>query len=347
MKRAIYVNCKFLEQPITGVQRFAIEICLQLKKICPQIVFLAPQTVLHEAIAQQLAVTRIGKQKGLLWEQLELPRYLKQQASPILLNLCNRAPLLYSRNVDVLHDITFVRYPQSFSAQFRSCYALLIPFIIRRCLHLFTVSEFSKAEICEHYGIAADKIDVIYNAVDEKFQQPVISNKTGYLLAVSSDLYHKNFAAMIEAFLAADLPQIQLKIVGNKGKIAKQYLHQPGNRIQFLGRVSDDELISLYQHATAFIFPSLYEGFGIPALEAQACGCPVLASNSASMPEVLADSVLYFDPTDQAAMTRAMQQIVQQPALQQSLIAKGKQNVARFSWANSAQKMCTILANLT
>jgi glycosyltransferase involved in cell wall biosynthesis len=149
---------------------------------------------------------------------------------------------------------------------------------------------------------------------------------------------------MIEAFLTLrGQEHLQLHIVGTASEVfsdpSLQRLACRDSRIRFLGRLSDAELIAQYQGATAFVFPSLYEGFGIPPLEAQACGCPVLAANAASIPEVLQASVLYFDPVDVSHIAAAMERILIDLPLRQSLRRRGLNNVTRFSWEDSARRV--------
>ena len=169
--------------------------------------------------------------------------------------------------------------------------------------------------------------------------------KENYLLAVSSTNYHKNFHGLIDAFLAANI-DIKLKIIGSgAGVFSALNLDRNNPRVEFLGRVDDLELIRLYQNAKAFVFPSLYEGFGIPPLEAQACACPVISSDRASMPEVLGESVLYFDPESKSDMVKSLELICENELLRDKLIAAGLNNVERFSWLNSATKINEIIEN--
>lgn len=170
-------------------------------------------------------------------------------------------------------------------------------------------------------------------------------------MAVSSPNYHKNFHGMIEAFLKIKGPNCKLKVIGKAStsfavQDYTQLLKETGN-IEFLGRVEDEQLVKLYQNALAFVFPSFYEGFGIPPLEAQACGCPVISSNTASMPEVLADSVVYFSPEDTDMMAEVMMKIISDEDLRSDLIMAGQENVKRFSWDTSATKISAILDELS
>lgn len=346
----IFVNARFLTQDITGVQRFAEELSLSLNTMRDDVMFLAPRDILRHDVAKQLNVKIIGKNSGHAWEQYDLPRYLKHNGSPLLVNLCSTAPVFYKNKIVTHHDVTYKRYPQSYSKKFRLLYNTLVPLMIKNSHKLITVSEFSKLELGKHYHVDPHKIAVVYNAVSGKFSgNAKVSADAGhdaYLLAVSSPNYHKNFHSLIEAFSQLDNKDITLKVVGGgSGSFKKQsYLQKlDQNRIQFVGRVSDDDLLALYRNATAFIFPSLYEGFGIPPLEAQACGCPVISSDAASMPEVLGDSATFFSPLNIQDMREKIASVISEPDLRSSLIQKGYQNIERFSWNKSAEQLSQII----
>lgn len=328
----IYINARFLTQPVTGVQRFALEICKELIKLRADIIFLTPP-IHSEQVPEGFNIEQIGQKNGLYWEQIELPHFLKKQGNPLLINLCNRGPLFYSNNIIVIHDVTFLRYPKTVSWKFSLLYRFMIPILLKKAKKILTVSEFSKKEILHFYPKIKTNIEVIYNGVNKNF---VIGkeDKDNYLLAVSSDYGHKNFESLIKAFLQLNDPLIKLKIVGSKGKIATKYQNE--NNIEFLGRVDDEQLITLYQRALAFVFPSLYEGFGIPPLEAQACGCVVLSSSNASMPEVLGKSALYFNPLDVNDMVQKIKNIKDDDELRIKFINEGIKNIKRFSWYDSA-----------
>ncbi|HEI8821194.1 TPA: glycosyltransferase family 4 protein [Serratia marcescens] len=341
----LYVNARFLTQEMTGVQRFAEQICLALIKIRDDIVFVAPKGILRNPFPEGVRIKVIGERVGHFWEQVTLPRFLKENGSPLLLNLCSTAPMFYKNQIVTHHDITYKRYPHSFSRKFRLMYNTLIPLMLRNSLHLITVSEFSKREINKAYKYPSEKISVVYNAVSEAFlpnaETSKVSSDKPYLLAVSSPNFHKNFHGMLEAYsLLPNKSNLSLKIIG---KTAGSFLAPEFNEkiladenIQFLGRVDDEELVALYQNALAFVFPSFYEGFGIPPLEAQACGCPVIASNTASMPEVLGNSVLSFNPNDVLQIRDAMEKVVVDDAFRDELRVRGRENITRFSWHHSA-----------
>jgi glycosyltransferase involved in cell wall biosynthesis len=353
----IVINARFLTQELRGVQRFAEQICLALKALRDDLVFVAPHDIKMHDSARLLDVQCIGHNRGHLWEQLDLPLYLLRHASPLLVSLGSSAPMFYRNQLATHHDINYVRHPQSYSRGFRTIYRLMMPILLSRLRALLTVSSFSRGEIAGHYGFPEQRIFVVPNAVSAAFQPgPPLSNRQHFLLAVSSPSAHKNFNRMIQAFLSLrGYPDLQLHIVGAASEIHSdpelQRLACRDPRIRFLGRLNDAELIQQYQSAAAFVFPSLYEGFGIPPLEAQACGCPVLAANAASIPEVLQASALYFDPLDIGHMAMAMQRILEDLPLRQALRRRGFNNVSRYSWDESARRVSlridTLLAGHT
>lgn len=344
----ITINCRFLSQPVTGVQRFAGQISRALKKTLPHAEFIAPRKILDTNTAEFLGVKVVGRLHGHLWEQIEVPFHLYRAGSPLLINLANTAPILYRNQISTLHDITFVRYPETFSPSFRMAYRLMTPYTVRNCLALVTVSEFSKKEISTYYGIDSERIHVVPNAANSHLAVsagPPLDRK--YLLAVSSPAYHKNFAAVISAYREwQHRDHIDLNIVGDIGSGLHQqaYSNLPAG-VNFLGRVSDEQLAHLYTNAVGFIFPSLYEGFGIPPLEAQSFGCPVIASNAASMPEVLGSSAYYFNPHDTSELIEAMDALLCE-SRRTVWIQAGADNAARYDWEKSARQMVNLINGL-
>ncbi|AZR81695.1 glycosyl transferase family 1 [Thiomicrospira sp. S5] len=346
----IVVNARFLSQNISGVQRYAIEISRQLKILGYGVRFFAPNNLIHKELADELDVEIIGNLTGHLWEQYELPRYLSKLRNPLLLNLCNTAPLFYKNNVVTLHDIAFERYPRTFSWKFRYAYQLAIPRIARSSKKLLTDSAFSKDEISAVYGVDRNKIDIVHCSVSGRFCFSEKETTEKYILAVSSLNYQKNFHALIQAFNLLKDKNIKLYLVGaiNKNFADHKLVEniESNSNIKFMGRVNDDELVQLYSNALCFVYPSLYEGFGIPPLEAQACGCPCVVSSAASLPEACADSVVYCDPFDVSDMAKKIQLVVNDETLRGELRAKGFENIKRFSWTKSAKQIIQIIEGL-
>jgi glycosyltransferase involved in cell wall biosynthesis len=350
-KRMIVIDARFLTQSLTGVQRYAIELSLRLKQIDPSICFVCPKDVMQRDVFERLAAEVIGSHTRSLWSQIDLPRYLSKRNNPLLVNFDSiTAPIYYKNKIVTLHDITWVRYPQSFSRKLHILHHVIDPIVLRNSLDIIAVSNFSKKEIINYFKNLRKDTYVVYNAVDDKFQ---INNKRDniprpYILAVSSQAYHKNITEMITAFdnlYKSKKIDLSLIIVGGSyNSLRKQSYNTFSNTsIHFAGRVTDAELVKLYQGATLFVFPSLYEGFGIPPLEAQACGCPVVASNAASMPEVLGDSAVFFDPVNNSQMQDTICRVIEDISLRRALVKRGLTNVSRFSWDDSAQKLYKII----
>lgn len=339
----IYINGRFLTQKITGVQRFAYELSKRLSQTRKDIVFLVPDlsSINPEYSISSMQIVEVKGGGGHYWEQITLPRFLKRNGMPLVISLCNTGPAFYKNQIATSHDITYVRFPNGFPKKFRYFYRLITPLIIKNAKSILTVSNFSKEEISTYYGCDKNKIHVIYNAVNEDFKN-INCDSVGeerYFLAVSSVNYHKNIHGLVQAFMESKL-DAKLNIIGGTTKIFNDVnIKVDDPRINFLGRVDDKTLIQLYQNAQAFIFPSFYEGFGIPPLEAQSCGCPVLSSDRASMKEVLASSAIYFDPENKSEIIDAMNSICSDSDLRKNLIQMGLDNVGRFSWQDSANKL--------
>lgn len=346
----IYINARFLSQKITGVQRFAVEVSRELKKIYgEEVILLAPHNVIYPDIVKELGVRIIGKRTGYGWEQMELPEYLKEKGRPLLLNLCNLGPLNYPNSAVVVHDIAWKRFPESYSAAFVRTYRFLLPKLCRRANHVFTVSEFSKKEICTEFSLPQDKVSVVYSAVTSVFRHVEDEALRGenYILTVSSMKANKNFGFVVKNFdrIAARVPGLKLYIIGDleSKSFSKVNLKELRSNpsVRLLGRVSDEDLVRYYSNARAFVFPSLFEGFGLPVLEAQACGCPVVSSNTSSLPEVLGDSAVFFDPLNDDDFVEKVVSSLDKP-----LKSKAAANLARFSWKNTAASMSTVLDRL-
>lgn len=345
----LVVNARFLTQNMTGVQRYAVEICLELKRMMgDDIEFVAPNNIEQKEYAQKLSVKIIGNRKGHFWEQIDLPCYLKRNGNPLLLCLCNTAPLFYKNKIVTVHDVAFEAYPQTFNKVFLYTYRFLIPRIIRTALKVITVSQFSKDEINKYYGIDKQKIEVVFSAVADKFhiEEDEELKKHKYFLAVSSLNYRKNFLSVLQAFdiFEKKCSDVSLYIIGDLDnsnfKNVDTSRYHNDHRIKFLGRVSDDNLVKYYSNAMAFVFPSIYEGFGLPPLEAQSCGCPVLVSDIPPHHEVVEDSGFFCNPYKPEKLAKAMLEIGH---YSEELKRKGFENIKRFSFKKSAQQIYNII----
>ena len=346
------VNARFVSQPITGVQRYAIAIAYEIKRnMGPDVIFLCPPNVLNHKVANDLDVHSIGMYSGYVWEQIELPLYLRRRGSMLLLNLANTAPIFYSNKVSTVHDVAFELFSKSFSWRFRTAYRYIIPRVMRTSRKLITVSEFSRQEICSLYDLPHSRISVIPCGISNRFRPVEKSLKEKYILAVSSINYQKNLHSLIKAFELINEGDTKLYVIGTQHKSFSKEVNLSGNslssgKIVFLGYVDDDALRCYYANAVAFIFPSLYEGFGIPPLEAQACGCPCVVSNVASLPEIYRDSVIYCDPNSVSDIAEKINLLLSNDELRKQLIERGFTNTKRFSWLDSGSKIVKLVDGL-
>jgi len=347
--QTIVINARFLTQKITGTQRYAVEVSKILSELNINTIFVSPNNVINEDIAYKLNFQKIGKFTGHLWEQFDLPFFLKKIGNPLLVNFVNTAPLFYKNQVVTIHDLAFLRHPEWFSKKFYLFYKFLIPKVAHSALKVITVSNFSKKEIISLLKIPEKKIEVVYGAVNKKFK-PFYGEKENYILTVASLDPRKNFRNLILAFTKLKLRDYKLIIVGRKNRIFSNkelnFLITKISNIEFTGYISEEELIKLYQKAKLFIYPSLYEGFGLPPLEAMACGCPVVVSNVASLPEVCGDAAYYVDPYDVENIAEGMYKVLTDKVLRESLIKKGLERVKQFSWEKTAREILKVIESL-
>ena len=342
----IVINGRFLTQKITGVQRFAIDIALNLRKRSDEILILVPENIIHKEIAEKLEVRVLKGLSGHLWEQITLPIYLKKLGKPILLNLTNSAPIFYKNKITTICDISNITNPEWFSKKYTYLYRIITPNIVRTSKKIITISEFSKSEINKYLKKPLDEIEVIYCALPTSFKMVLFnvrSIKKNYFLCVSSLNPRKNFGRTIEAFLNWNKGDYSLYIVGDKeGVFANQdFVERIDDNIKFLGRVSDQELFTLYNEAKGLLYLSLYEGFGIPPLEAQALHCPVLASDISVLREVLGESAIFCNPLDIIDIMRGLDDLSRIDIV--FITQKGYENLKRFNWNISAQKVLHLL----
>lgn len=264
-------------------------------------------------------------------------------------------PIRAKKRMVTIHDVFHLVYLDTLSFKQKLYAKLVINQALRRSDIVLTVSQFSADEIKKYTG-TTKHIHVVYNAVDFKKFRPIddivllneIKKKyrlpDNFLLFVGNVKPHKNLKNLLLAIKDLD---VNLVIVGKRdgfitGDTSIFDILQSNNlknKVFFTGYVDDSDIPFIYSLANFFIFPSFYEGFGLPPLEAQACGCPVVSSNAASLPEVLGDSAIYFDPYDVDDMASKIKMILEDENLQEELRQKGFENVKRFSWEESAKKI--------
>lgn len=356
----LYINGRFLTQPVTGVQRFALEILNSLDKLLnsknalkTNYICLVPPDTIQNSFPkwQNISIRACGFMHGNLWEQLELPFHSR---NGMLIDLCNIGPLFHFSQIIVIHDASVFTVPQAYSTTFKLKYKLIYYFLSRIAKQVITVSQFSKKELSHYLKIKEDKIAVIPEGcehilkaeVDESILDQFSLRAQPYLLSVGSSSLHKNLNSVIQAIKLTHEKHPRLVIAGgNFSKIFTQTDNLQDEGFIHLGYVTDGKLRALYENAVAFIFPSLYEGFGLPPLEAMRCGCPVICSNRASIPEICGDAALYFDPTNLSDIRSKIQQLVNEPATQEMFKEKGVLRAQLYTWERAARSLLTNLQN--
>lgn len=315
LSQTIYINARFLTQTITGVQLYARELCRYLKQSPLQrYVLIAPQGTRIPDALSHLDVVYTGKTKGYIWEQVELPAYLKKRGSPPLINFCNTAPLLYKNQLVTIHDLAFMHHPEWFSSQFARVYRFLIPRIVKRSKHIITVSQSIKSQIVSLFRLPESKISVLYNGLQYDILQnpPVLKPKEKLVFAVSSINPRKNLEGIIRAFELAAMDDYKLVISGAKNQVfASSNLPQLSSRIVFAGYLDNQALIEHYQKAEIFISLSFDEGFGIPTLEAAYFGCKLLLSDIPVYRELFEPVAEFAHPNQMAECAEKLKSLTQ------------------------------------
>lgn len=352
----IFINGRFLAQRITGVQRFAYEITNKLVKIDKNVVVLLPHSKVNASYnISGWNCKKIGFGKGYFWEQISLPLYLLFHNSHLLLSLCNLSPVFYKNKITVIHDLAVIEHPEWFDWKFSFFYKITLPIILRTSKIIFTVSDFSKQKILQYYPFA-NNIQIVYNAVSDNL---IEKSKIGmldisfenffekkYILCVSSLDPRKNFISIVKAFELVQCSDIQLLIVGGFNPVFRDNNILSRNKnIRFLGYISDNDLFKLYKNSICFIYLSLYEGFGIPPLEAMTLGCPVLLSDIPVHRELFDEAALFVDPADVQMIANALLLLLKNDNIRKKLITTGLLVSKKFSWQVSAKKILDIISN--
>ena len=347
MKKWI-VDGYFLTQKITGTQRYSYEILAELDKLIAKnsIEILVPEYAEKLPNYQNIRIVKYGNKKGLLWQQTDLAAYLRHRdAYGIFLN--NIISLSYPKGIIVLHDVCYRVNPQFYQSlrDKMSMYWHRVNYraVANSDMKIVTVSEFSKREIIKYYGVDSRRITVIYNAwqhmkviskSNNTFQKYTQLRPKEYYFSMSSLGANKNFKWVLYA--AKNNPNEIFAIAGGgklKGAAEAMGLVNLPN-VCFLGYVSDEDAKTLMSNCKAFLFPTLYEGFGIPPVEALACGSPAIVSDIPVMHEIYGDSVRYIDPNDfYVDLSKVMQ----------TSVDDADEVLRRYSWEESAKKLNDLL----
>lgn len=278
----------------------------------------------------------LAHRAGHLWEQVVLPARTKD--ADLLLNPANLAPLASTNNVVVIHDAAALVEPGWYSPLYARWQARVLPALARRAVRVVTVSTHSKEELTRLTG--ATRISVVPGGVGEQFRPDVTpaERQRPYVLCVASATARKNLTALVPVARELQLRGVDVVVAGGS---RPQFAGEQGlGALTHLGPVPEAELPGLYAGATAFVLPSLHEGFGLTALEAMACGTPVVASRRGALPETCGDAALLVEPEPEP-LARALHELLdgEHPALRERGIARA----ARFTWDRTARELHALL----
>jgi glycosyltransferase involved in cell wall biosynthesis len=346
----VYINGYFLNnKQSTGVQRFAVETLLSLDQyinhnvndITIHFFVVVPRYTKINIIFTKIKIIYYGNSKHQhLWEQLQLPLCVR---SNFLINLCNFAPLFKKNQLCIIHDLIIYHFPENYTRRFVIFSKMFLRLIVNNSRYLGTVSNACKVEMMQHFMISETQISVFNNSaknfanyqVDTSILAQLNIKPYNYFLAVfsQSNCSYKNVTRFLQ--VARQLVQYQFVCVG------KLNVRIDAPNIIFTNYISDNQLKTLYQNAQAFIFPSLYEGFGIPLLEAMMCNCPIIAADIPVVREICGEDgvVSVFNPLDTNDMSMTISKsanLIKNPAERDYIIKRYRQILNKYNWDNNA-----------
>lgn len=344
------INGKFTSRRLSGVERVAYEYTFALQRILQdsqQLSLIVPANATMQPLPANARVVSRWL-KGNMWEQLALLCAVREKT---LISFCNVGPLLRRRHIVMIHDMAVYDVPGNYSRMFRLWYRFAFAILKRNAGHILTVSEFSKGRIVAQLGVPESRVSVIHSGVDhfDRIESDAsIVTRLGlvgrqYVLIVGSLQPGKNLSRVLAAMERLD-PQRDVRFVIAGGVNARVFSvgeapRSQSDRAIWAGVVTDGELKALYQNAACFVFASLYEGFGLPPLEAMHCGCPVVVSREASLPEICGDAALYCDARSVEDIAEKIDRMLSDAQLREVYRERGRDRARQYRWDTAARRL--------
>jgi glycosyltransferase involved in cell wall biosynthesis len=363
----VAIDARTVGSPKTGDRTYCLNLLRGMAALRPEgefFLYTDRLTGLPEELPPNLQQVVLRAPLPWLWTPWSLPWDLRRRQTDLVHIQYIIPPITSCPVVTTIHDISFRRNPCWFPLKHRVLLNLLIPFAARNAAHVITGSEFTRHELIDEYDLPPEKVtvtpyaaDPIYRPLDREAAQRAVSERFGlrgpFVLAVGVLQPRKNLPRLIRAFgrIAREVPHT-LALVGKPGWAHEELQRAAaasglGSRLRFTGYVPDADLPVLYNAADLFAYPSLYEGFGLPPLEAMACGTPVVTSDVTSLPEVVGEAALTVDPTDEDTLADALCRTLTEERLREQLRTAGFKRAASFSWERTAALTLNVYCSVT